>query len=48
MASSNREIGVSTEINVQIVKEHVQNVLREMGLHDRAKATVWTVRNGLV
>ena len=45
---SNREIGLSIDISVETVKEHVQNVLRKLGLHDRTQAAVWAVRNGIV
>jgi len=30
------------------VKEHVQHLLRKMGVNDRTQAAVWAVRKGLV
>ena len=45
---SNREIGRSIDISVETVKEHVQNLLRKMGLNDRTQAAVWAVRKGVV
>lgn len=45
---SNREIGNSLQISVETVKEHVQNILRKLGVSDRTQAAVWAVRKGLV
>ena len=45
---SNGEIGRSLEISVETVKEHVQNILRKLGVKDRTQAAVWAVRKGLV
>jgi DNA-binding NarL/FixJ family response regulator len=45
---SNKEIGRSLEISVETVKEHVQNVLRKIGVTDRTQAAVWAVRKDLV
>ena len=44
---SNREIGLSMRIMVETVKDHIQNVLRKLRLHDRTQAAVWSVRNGI-
>ena len=41
---SNKEIARSLAISVDTVKEHVQNILRKMGLRDRTHAAVWAVR----
>ncbi|MFN7812133.1 MAG: response regulator transcription factor, partial [Planctomycetia bacterium] len=45
---SNREIGLSLDISVETVKEHVQNILRKIAVTDRTQAAVWAVRRGLV
>lgn len=45
---SNREIGLSLEISVETVKEHVQNILRKIDATDRTQAAVWAVRKKLV
>ena len=48
MGLTNKEIGASLEISVETVKEHVQNILRKLGLVDRTQAAVWAVRRNLV
>lgn len=45
---SNREISYSMEINIETVKEHVQNVLHKLNAPDRTAAGVWAVKRGLV
>lgn len=45
---SNEEIARSLEISVETIKEHVQNILRKMGVQDRTQAAVWAVKQGLV
>ena len=45
---SNKEIGRSLKISVETVKEHVQKILRKVGVSDRTQAAVWAVRKGLV
>ena len=45
---SNKEIGRSLEISVETVKEHVQHILRKIGVSDRTQAAVWAVRKELV
>jgi DNA-binding NarL/FixJ family response regulator len=45
---SNQEIGDSLDISVETVKEHVQNLLRKLGLGDRTQAAVWAVRQKMV
>jgi DNA-binding NarL/FixJ family response regulator len=34
-------------ISVETIKEHVQNILRKLGVKDRTQAAVWTVKQGL-
>lgn len=45
---SNKEIGVSLNISVETVKEHVQNILRKLDTTDRTAAAVWAVKTGLI
>lgn len=44
---SNKEIAQALGISYETVKEHVQHVLRKLGVADRTQAAVWAVRNGL-
>ena len=44
---SNKEIGRSLSISIETVKEHVQSLLRKIGVVDRTQAAVWAVRDGL-
>lgn len=44
---SNREIAAALEISIETVKEHVQNLLRKIALHDRTQAAVWAIRHGI-
>jgi len=48
MGLKNREIGLSLEISVETVKEHVQNILRKLSVNDRTQAAVWAVRGGYI
>ena len=43
----NKEIALALKISYETVKEHVQNVLRKIGVTDRTQAAVWAVRKGL-
>jgi DNA-binding NarL/FixJ family response regulator len=45
---SNDEIARSMGISIETIKEHVQNILRKMGVQDRTQAAVWVVKQGLV
>jgi DNA-binding NarL/FixJ family response regulator len=45
---TNKQIAVAMSISYETVKEHVQHVLRKIGLTDRTQAAVWAVRNDLV
>ena len=45
---TNKEIGQALGISYETVKEHVQNILRKIGVTDRTQAAVWAVRKGLV
>ena len=48
MGLKNREIGMSLGISVETVKEHVQNILRKMGVNDRTQAAVTAFKRGWV
>jgi DNA-binding NarL/FixJ family response regulator len=45
---SNREIARSLKISDETIKEHVQNILRKIGLRDRTQAAVWAVRKKVI
>jgi DNA-binding NarL/FixJ family response regulator len=45
---TNKEIAVTLSISYETVKEHVQHVLRKIGVTDRTQAAVWAVRKELV
>ncbi len=45
---SNKEIAKALSISYETVKEHVQHILRKVGVSDRTQAAVWAVRRGLV
>lgn len=45
---TNKEIAQSLNISYETVKEHVQHILRKVGVSDRTQAAVWAVRKGVV
>ncbi|MCS5631073.1 MAG: response regulator transcription factor [Pirellulaceae bacterium] len=45
---TNKEIALSLGISYETVKEHVQHILRKIGVSDRTQAAVWAVRQGIV
>jgi len=45
---TNEEIAKAVGISYETVKEHVQHILKKVGVTDRTQAAVWAVRNGLV
>jgi DNA-binding NarL/FixJ family response regulator len=45
---TNKEIAQALNISYETVKEHVQHILRKIGVTDRTQAAVWAVRKGLV
>ena len=45
---TNKEIAKSLGISYETVKEHVQHILRKLGVGDRTQAAVWAVKLGLV
>ena len=44
---TNKEIALALHISYETVKEHVQHILRKVGVSDRTQAAVWAVRKGL-
>jgi DNA-binding NarL/FixJ family response regulator len=44
---TNKQIGAALGISFETVKEHVQHVLRKIGVSDRTQAAVWAVRKGM-
>jgi DNA-binding NarL/FixJ family response regulator len=45
---TNKEIAQALGISYETVKEHVQHILRKIGVSDRTQAAVWAVRKDLV
>jgi DNA-binding NarL/FixJ family response regulator len=45
---TNKEIAGKLNISYETVKEHVQHILRKIGVTDRTQAAVWAVRKELV
>lgn len=45
---TNKEIAKMLLISYETVKEHVQHILRKIGVTDRTQAAVWAVRKNLV
>ncbi len=45
---TNKEIAKALNISYETVKEHVQHILRKIGVSDRTQAAVWAVRKELV
>jgi DNA-binding NarL/FixJ family response regulator len=48
MGLTNKEIANTLHISYETVKEHVQHILRKIGVSDRTQAAVWAVRKELV
>jgi DNA-binding NarL/FixJ family response regulator len=44
---ANKDIAKKLGISYETVKEHIQHILRKIGLIDRTQAAVWAVRKGL-
>lgn len=45
---TNKEIALTLGISYETVKEHVQHILRKIGVSDRTQAAVWAVRKNIV
>jgi DNA-binding NarL/FixJ family response regulator len=48
LGATNKEIALALHISYETVKEHVQHILRKIGVTDRTQAAVWAVRKSLV
>jgi DNA-binding NarL/FixJ family response regulator len=48
MGYTNKEIAQFLKISYETVKEHVQHVLRKVGVTDRTQAAVWAARRGIL
>lgn len=44
---TNKEIAEALDISYETVKEHIQHILRKIGVTDRTQAAVWAVRKEL-
>jgi DNA-binding NarL/FixJ family response regulator len=44
---TNKEVAQTLHISYETVKEHVQHILRKVGVSDRTQAAVWAIRKGL-
>lgn len=44
---TNKEIAQTLHVSYETIKEHVQNILRKVGVSDRTQAAVWAIRKGL-
>ncbi len=45
---TNKQIAAELGISYETVKEHMQHVLRKIGVTDRTQAAVWAIRSGVV
>jgi DNA-binding NarL/FixJ family response regulator len=45
---TNKEIAQSLGVSYETVKEHVQHILRKIGVSDRTQAATWAVRQNLI
>jgi DNA-binding NarL/FixJ family response regulator len=48
MGATNKDIAMALHISYETVKEHVQHILRKIGVTDRTQAAVWAVRKSIV
>jgi DNA-binding NarL/FixJ family response regulator len=46
--ATNKKIAEQLGISYETVKEHVQNILKKIGVADRTQAAVWAMRRGLL
>lgn len=44
---TNKEIAKILHVSYETIKEHVQHILRKIGVSDRTQAAVWAIRKGL-
>ena len=45
---TNKQIAETLHVSYETVKEHIQHILRKIGVTDRTQAAVWAVRKGVV
>jgi len=45
---TNQQIAAEMDISYETVKEHIQHILRKVGVTDRTQAAVWAVRKGII
>ena len=45
---NNEQIAAALKTSCETIKQHVQHILRKVGLNDRAQVAVWAIRNGLM
>jgi DNA-binding NarL/FixJ family response regulator len=45
---TNKQIAEALQISYETVKEHVQHLLKKVGVTDRTQAAIWAIRNGLI
>jgi len=45
---TNREIATGLHVSVETIKTHVSHILTKLGLHDRTKAAVYALEQGIV
>jgi DNA-binding NarL/FixJ family response regulator len=48
LGKSNRQIGEALHIAEQTVKNHLNNAMRKLSLHDRTHAVVFAIGSGLI
>jgi DNA-binding NarL/FixJ family response regulator len=48
LGKSNRQIGEALDIAEQTVKNHLNNAMRKLSLHDRTHAVVFAIGSGLI
>ena len=44
---TNKEVAQALHVSYETIKEHVQHILRKVGVSDRTQAAVWAIRKGL-
>ena len=44
---TNKEVAEALHVSYETIKEHVQHILRKIGVSDRTQAAVWAIRKGL-
>ena len=45
---TNQQIAAELGISYDTVKEHMQHLLRKIGVADRTQAALWAIRSGVV